>query len=278
MAEALPAPFDQPDAGFNHLDGWTWVGCYGGHYLQADLLQQFEHGFFTRQWSGRGPEVLAGYLSAGVSVHRPQQIHSARVLPASGAGAEPWPEADGLVSDVGGQSLWVCGADCTPVLLADPISGRVAACHAGWRGVASGILLEAIAHLEQMGSERTQLLVALGPAVSGASYQVERTVALQVAAALPGMRNLEQACHTLEVCSALLADPDPERCRLDLRAATRRQLELAGLPPEQISVCPLCTVEQPLLFHSWRRDQVKAVQWSGIVSQQCPPIPKSKSS
>jgi copper oxidase (laccase) domain-containing protein len=44
-------------------------------------------------------------------------------------------------------------------------------------------------------------------------------------------------------------------------------LELAGIPSSQIALCPLCTMAEPLLFHSWRRDQVKAVQWSGIVSQ-----------
>ena len=262
MAEAVDPPFDRPDAGFNALPGWTWVGCYGGYYLQADLLRRFEHGFFTRQWQGRGPEVLAGYVSAGVSVHRPRQVHSALVLPASAACAEPWPEADGLWSDAGGQSLWVCGADCTPVLLADPVSGRVAACHAGWRGLAAGILLRAIACLEAAGSSRTALLVALGPAVSGPAYQVETAVAEQVAASVPcSLAELEQA-------GALHHDPEPGRCRLDIRAATARQLRQAGLSPEQISICPLCTVSEPLLFHSWRRDQRKAVQWSGIVSQQ----------
>jgi hypothetical protein len=68
-------------------------------------------------------------------------------------------------------------------------------------------------------------------------------------------------------CGALLADPLPGRDRLDIRAATKRQLEIEGVSPVNISVCPLCTVAHPLLFHSWRRDQVKAVQWSGIVSQ-----------
>ena len=126
MAEELPPPFDRPDAYFNTLAGWTWVGTYGGWYLQSDLLQGFEHGFFTRQWEGREPDELAGYLSAGISVHRPRQIHSAQVLPAHAACSVPWPEADGLISSDGGQSLWVCGADCTPVLLADPCSGRVA--------------------------------------------------------------------------------------------------------------------------------------------------------
>jgi YfiH family protein len=270
MAEAVPAPFDRPDGGFNSLEGWTWVGCYGGYYLQADLLAGFEHGFFTRQWQGRGPDVLAGYVSAGVSVHRPQQIHSALVLPASSAQGEPWPEADGLVSDGGGQSLWVCGADCTPVLIADPARGAVAACHAGWRGVAGRILIAAIEQLEAGGSQRRDLLVALGPAVGGARYQVERAVSEQVAQALRpsgAWPDGGEALAELVACGGLLEDPVPGRDRLDIRAATRRQLQLAGVPLESITVCPLCTVAEPLLFHSWRRDQVKAVQWSGIVSQ-----------
>jgi len=268
MAEAVDPPFDRPDAGFNALEGWTWIGCYGGYYLQADLLIDFEHGFFTRQWQGRGPEVLAGYVSAGVSVHRPQQVHSARVLPASEAGAEPWPEADGLVSDAGGQSLWVCGADCTPVLLADPVSGRVAACHAGWRGVTGGIVLRAIERLEAVGCRRGDLLVALGPAVGGVHYQVERGVAEQVAVATPG-----GSMAALEEAGAVLPDVEglATHVRLDIRAAQRWQLLEAGLRASQLSSCPLCTVEEPLLFHSWRRDQQKAVQWSGIVSQQLDP-------
>ena len=179
-------PFARPDSEFNTLPSWTWVGCYGGYYLQSDLLsdQGFEHGFFTRRWQGRGPDQLAGYLSAGVSVHRPQQIHSGIVLDASDAIQAPWPDADGLVSDRGGQSLWVCGADCTPALIADPTTGQAAACHAGWRGVAARILPEAILRLEQRGAQRRDLLVALGPAVSGARYQVGQEVVDAVGLAL----------------------------------------------------------------------------------------------
>ena len=265
MAEALDPPFDRPDAEFNNLEGWSWIGCYGGTYLQSDLLKGFEHGFFTRQWQGRGPEVLAGVVSAGVSVHRTQQIHSARVLKASQAGQEPWPEADGLVSDAGSQSLWVCGADCTPLLIADPISGQVAACHAGWRGVAAGILAETIAQLDHGRCHRQNLLVALGPAVSGGAYQVERSVSEQVAATLTPERG--EGLHQLQAGGALKNDPEPNRDRLDIRRAAVLQLLQLGIRQEHISCCDLCTVSNPLLFHSWRRDQVKAVQWSGIVSQ-----------
>ena len=270
MAEAVDPPFDRPDAQFNDLIGWTWVGCYGGYYLQAELLQDFEHGFFTRLWSGRGPDVLAGYLSAGVSVHRPQQVHSPTVLAASAARCEPWPEADGLVSDSGAQSLWVCGADCTPVLIADPASGQVAACHAGWRGVAGRILAAAISRLEQQGCRREQLLVALGPAISGDKYQVDTPVVEAIAASLQGEpkpMDLAAATAQLHACGALAADASAGRWRLDIRAAASLQLQQLGVAAEHISQCPLCTHSEALLFHSWRRDQRKAVQWSGIVSQ-----------
>jgi YfiH family protein len=268
MAEAVPPPFDRPDRAFNNLKGWTWIGCYGGYYLQCDQLADFEHGFFTRLWQGRPPEVLAGYLSAGVSVHRTRQVHGSVVLPASTAEAEPWPDADGLISDRGGQSLWVCGADCTPVLIADPISGRVASCHAGWRGVAGGILKATVAALQPDPSERRHLVVALGPAVSGPNYQVETSVATAVASSL--MPTDQMSAVDLDEWMALgvlLDDDEPDRLRLDIRRAATLQLQAAGVASSRIHSCPLCTVSEPELFHSWRRDQVKAVQWSGIVSQ-----------
>ncbi|MEO1003875.1 MAG: peptidoglycan editing factor PgeF [Cyanobacteria bacterium J06638_7] len=270
MAEAVDPPFDRPDVGFNHLCGWTWVGCYGGYYLQAELLSGFEHGFFTRLWQGRDPEVLAGYLSAGVSVHRLRQVHGAVVLAAGAARQAPWPQADGLCSDGGGQSLWVCGADCTPVLLADPQRGAVAACHAGWRGVAGRILPAAVQALAAAGSRPADLLVALGPAVSGPRYQVGRAVSEQVAAGLgfPQARGgMAAALAAMGQAGGLLDDPEPDRDRLDIRTAARLQLQQLGVAPEHISTCPLCTLAEPQLFHSWRRDQVKGVQWSGIVSQ-----------
>jgi YfiH family protein len=270
MPEAAAAgPLPGPDASFNALPGWTWVGTYGGYFLQADLLSGFEHGFFSRLWHGREPQELAGFLSAGVSVHRPRQVHGGVVLSASEATAEPWPDADGLSSDAGGQSLWVCGADCTPVLIADPRHGRVAACHAGWRGVAARIVPKAIERLEAAGSCRTDLRIALGPAISGPAYQVERSVTAAVAQSLEPtpQADLAESLQALAAAGAWQADAPADRDRLDIRAATALQLERFGIAREQVAQCPLCTLTEPELFHSWRRDQVRAVQWSGIVSQ-----------
>ncbi|WP_413442466.1 peptidoglycan editing factor PgeF [Synechococcus sp. MIT S1220] len=267
---SLIDPFKRPDKDFNALEGWTWVGCYGGYYLQANLLsdQGFEHGFFTRLWQGRGPDELAGYISAGISVHRPQQIHSSIVLEASEASSEPWPDGDGLVSDRGGQSLWVCGADCTPVLIADPATGHAAACHAGWRGVAARILPEAIQKLEARGASRNGLLAALGPAVSGSNYQVGQEVVKAIGKSLQTQgSDQDLTLERLKTCGALRHDDEPGKYRLDIRSAAVEQLVGEGLEPAGIAHCPLCTIEEEHLFHSWRRDQVKAVQWSGIVGQ-----------
>ena len=271
MADPPSAPFaDWPDSTFNSLSGWTWVGCYGGYFLQCDALKPFAHGFFTRHWSARGPGELAGYLSPGVTVHRLRQVHGGVVMMAHEAAVPPWPEADGLVSTTGGQSLWVCGADCTPVLMADPETGHAAACHGGWRSLAAGVLSTAVEQLMERGVEPASLTVALGPAISGPCYQVERSVSNKVAAPLHG-----HGVQRLLDSGDLQPDPhyrgQPLRDHLDIRGAAALQLQDLGIPATAIHTCPYCTFSEERLFHSWRRDQRKAVQWSAIVGQATAP-------
>jgi copper oxidase (laccase) domain-containing protein len=82
-----------------------------------------------------------------------------------------------------------------------------------------------------------------------------------------GPSESEEISQHLQDTEVLLPDDEPGRHRLDIRGAAALQLQQHGLDSEQISTCPLCTLSEPNLFHSWRRDQVKAVQWSGIVAQ-----------
>ena len=112
----------------------------------------------------------------------------------------------------------------------------------------------------EQGARREDLVIALGPAISGPCYQVGEEVVKAVSAAMPGETSLSKT-------GAVIADEQPGRHRLDIRTAAKLQLMGAGIAGERIAHCPLCTVSEPELFHSWRRDQVKAVQWSGIVAQ-----------
>jgi hypothetical protein len=175
------------------------------------------------------------------------------------------------------QAVWICTADCVPALIADRATGQVAAVHAGWRGTASEILTKAIARLQEQGSQIPNLQVALGPAIAGEVYQVSTTVAAEVGSTVvkeaisqPNLAETPDAIlKALQQLPdpPLLSDPQPGRARIDVRRVNALQLEQLGVMPEQIAIAPYCTYQHSDYFFSYRRDRLKQVQWSGIVSQ-----------
>jgi polyphenol oxidase len=101
------------------------------------------------------------------------QVHSAEVAPVE----EPWtpgeaPRADALVTRRGGIAIAVSTADCVPVLLADATAGVIGAAHAGWRGALAGVVEATADAMERLGAKRAQIVAAIGPAISGAVYEV----------------------------------------------------------------------------------------------------------
>lgn len=97
-----------------------------------------------------------------------RQVHGTRVVHA-GRGAFGASEADGCWTDEAGVVCAVGMADCLPVLFCDTTGTRIAAAHAGWRGLAAGILEATVAAL---GVAPERLLVWLGPAIGGAVFEV----------------------------------------------------------------------------------------------------------
>ncbi|MGB3311021.1 MAG: peptidoglycan editing factor PgeF [Nodosilinea sp.] len=254
---------------------WHWQTWQGQDVLTCDLLQPWPHGFFTRQFWPQTPEALTPTLAANAVVQRVKQVHGNRVLtpadlPAIDA-AEPRAEADGLHSDRAHQALWVCSADCSPVLIGDRATGQVAAVHAGWRGTAQAIVPVAVGKLQAQGSRLEDLVVAIGPAIAGAVYQVS----VDVAAAVGRTLVTDIASDDEAVVGALLqgenspvlTDDAPGKVRLDVRQANARQLEQLGLGRDQVAIAPHCTFQEPDRFFSYRRTGEKQVQWSGIVSR-----------
>jgi polyphenol oxidase len=265
---------------------WHWSEWQGLPYLHCSLLQDWPHGFFTQQFWPKTPTELSPILSSTATVYRVKQVHGNCVLAASDVepvptspdtldqGSEPditLCDADGLLTQRADQSIWVCSADCTPALVGDVRTGQVAAVHAGWRGTAAKILPQAIAQLCQQGSQIVDLRIALGPAISGETYQVDLDVAATVGASFS--MNLQQSAEGLIQELQALTDPpllpdvSPEKVRLDVRRVNALQLEYLGIQPEQITIAPACTYQQPEFFFSYRRDGLKKVQWSGIVSR-----------
>ncbi|HHP7245693.1 MAG TPA: peptidoglycan editing factor PgeF [Elainellaceae cyanobacterium] len=274
---------------------WHWQTWRDLPYLTCSLLAPFPHGFFTQSFGSMSLAELGNVLSPTADVYRVRQVHGGTVLTPTEIGIRqssppdsadsvdsgPLPEADGILTDRIDQAVWVATADCVPALVADAVTGQVAAVHAGWRGTAAQILPEAIARLRSQGSQLHNLRIALGPAIAGTVYQVSTTVAAEVGKTVVSVAapvgnssgpkiddELTTVLAQLEQLptSPLLDDPLPKRVRIDIRLVNQLQLESLGICADHVAIAPYCTYQDAEHFFSYRRDRLKKVQWSGIVS------------
>lgn len=104
-----------------------------------------------------------------------------RVVTAEDAGAGLFgpelEECDALITDTPGLALVVFTADCTPILLHDPVTGAVGAVHAGWRGTAAAIAGKAVAAMaEQFGARPENIRAAIGPNIGDCCFQTDADV------------------------------------------------------------------------------------------------------
>ena len=252
---------------------WSWKSSKEGIYLQSRSFKEygFEHGFFTKEWGNSDPKELVKNINQSLSIHTIKQIHSSKIVNSHKAMQSPWPEADGLVSNKRNESLWIYTADCIPMLFADTRKGFAGASHAGWKGISKGIILKTIEKLESFGSRREELVVALGPAISGERYQVEENVADSIYKSLFSrsedlLLEFPARIEKLITLGIINHDSYPNKFLLDLRAAAANQLYQAGLKRSQLSISSLCTYSNQILFNSWRREKVKNRQWSMVAT------------
>lgn len=163
---------------------------------ELKVIGNLRHGFFTRE--GGVSSGIYGSLNCGLGSDddpalvrenrsrvagqlgiapgqfvSPYQIHSDKAVLVD----EPWlredaPRADALVTKTPGLAIGVATADCAPVLFAESEAGIVGAAHAGWQGALGGILEATVALMERAGADRAKIVAAVGPAISGQSYEV----------------------------------------------------------------------------------------------------------
>ncbi|MEM7196653.1 MAG: peptidoglycan editing factor PgeF [Pseudomonadota bacterium] len=131
------------------------------------------------QFAGDDPDNLASnrtrimrHLHAH-SLFSNKQVHGrmVRVIDSTSA-VDDVHEADGLVTDQPGTVLGVLGADCAPVLFADPNTGIIGAAHAGWGGALRGVCESVVESMIDLGARVSAIRVAVGPAIQLESYEV----------------------------------------------------------------------------------------------------------
>jgi hypothetical protein len=165
------------------------------------------------------------------------QVHGTRVINLDSTPAST--EADASIATRAGVVCAIMTADCTPVLLADRYGRVVGAAHAGWRGLASGVLAATVNAMRDAGAE--DILAWLGPGIGPQAFEVGEDVVDAFAhlhADQPVFRAL---------------DGRPGKFLADLPELARRAL--AGVGVTQVAGGEHCTVSDPERFYSFRRDR-----------------------
>jgi polyphenol oxidase len=147
------------------------------------------------------------------------------------------PEADVAVSRSPGHVCAVLSADCLPVLFADRKGSIVAAAHAGWRGLASGVLEAAVASMQ---TDPAEVLAWLGPAIGPSAFEVGPDV-------------YAAFCDRDAAASACFVAAREGKWLADLYALAGRALARAGVDASAIYGGGRCTYTERASFHSYRR-------------------------
>lgn len=168
-----------------------------------------------------------------------KQVHGARVVDAEVATARP--EADAALARAPATVCALLVADCLPVLFTNREGSVVAAAHAGWRGLAAGVIDNTVEAMTQAGAAARDLLAYIGPGIGPHAFEVGRDV--------------YEAYTSRDADSAEAFTPQGSgKWLADLPALARRVLRRCGV--HQIYGGELCTFSDPARFFSHRRDKV----------------------
>jgi len=213
----------------------TWVERDG--LLRSPLLERHRvlAGFTTRAQGSmagsvfpvdeqaRNREKFAHGLGFE-AVARVRQVHGNGVVRLDSA-IEPWPEGDALWTDRAGVLLGIAAADCVPILLVDPVSGRIGAAHAGWQGTRLRVAQALVRVLVGAGSRASSIVASIGPSIGPCCYTIDGARADLVRAS-------GQSAYLREVSTGATA--------FDLWSANVAQLRDLGV--ESIEVSRICTL------------------------------------
>jgi polyphenol oxidase len=189
------------------------------------------------------------------ALYLPRQIHGTDIYfleNNSVEGVVRGDEADAVVTRLRGIALGILTADCVPILLADTQSGITAAVHAGWRGLADGVIPKCLEKIAGRGAFNKNMLAFIGPSIGPCCYEVSEELAMRFERGVEGGRDNVRR--------------EERKAFIDLPGVAYNQLLGGGLSAENITCVKRCTSCEPQLFFSHRRDKGKTGrQLSAIV-------------
>ena len=243
---------------------FTFINNIKINFYISPLLKynNFIHAFFTKESSkidikSQGEKLIRNNHKNCLI----KQIHSNNIAFTSELNSQKIINADGLICDNKNQNLWIYTADCMPILIADKSQRRIAAIHCGRKGLEKNIISNAIKSFEIMGSSRKDILVSIGPSISGNNYLLDKKTFYNFFSANNG--SLSKDNEKIKETNNL---NDYESIPLDIKKYAFLQLLMENLDPNNIDISNKCTYSLPNEFHSWRRSKNDKRQWSVICS------------
>jgi YfiH family protein len=193
-----------------------------------------DHGFGTRGSENEAPDVVA----------RAHQVHGTAVARADDRGRVDQADADAVVCCESGVAAAIVTADCLPILACSEDGGAVVAVHAGWRGLAAGVIEAGLAALRVAAPRRpTRVIAVIGPHIGACCYEVDAPVLVPLRARFGS--ELERAVRPTR----------PGHAQLDLAALAQVELARVGVAEADCAVLgDACTCCDASRFHSYRRD------------------------
>jgi YfiH family protein len=190
----------------------------------------------------RNRQQLSAQLKLSIAPQWLEQVHGVKIVTARADGLVR--TADGSSTRQPGLACAVMTADCLPILLCDIHGTQVAAVHAGWRGLAKGVLERALKQFSVPGS---QLMAYLGPAISQPHFEV----GIEVLEAF--FKSARTQMHSEQTAEAFKPGLRPMHFYCDIYALAKAELRALGV--QGIYGGNFCTFAEPERFYSYRRDK-----------------------
>jgi YfiH family protein len=227
--------------------GFRHTRAIAGGVIAAGALAPFGiHGFMsTAAVNARDRVAFAAWADMAASgaasrLRGVDQVHGAEIVRADSLRDGRRVEADGIVASSPHDFPAVLAADCAPVWLVDPSARIVALVHAGWRGVAAGVIEAGVRACVENSGSAAQLTAAIGPHLQACCFEVGPEVAVQFPK------------HIRPAATLLVERRRADSCALDLASAIAARLSAAHV--RTIHTAAACTRCRADILHSYRRN------------------------
>ena len=240
---------------FLHIEGKK-----APYYLSPILSNYgFIHAFFTKKSSDIELKYISKHFQKNYKNCHIKQIHSNNIVFGSETNENNLVFADGLISDKDNQNLWIYTADCMPILVADLRNKIVASLHCGRKGLEKKIIQKSIRLLENLGCNKKDLLIAIGPTISSKKYFIDKDTYYKF------NKNINSSnIHLADFPEKYLYLKSENEVELDLKKYAYYQLINENIHSTNIDISNKCTYISNNEFHSYRKTKTDKRQWSFI--------------